>query len=167
MKATALGPLYMDFFSFFGEQSRFWQGLPPQKVSLTSEAYKCPKGLVCGLLTKWEPHFSSLFSLFSLHFLQWMAKILAFSFWFWLLQYISTAESHYIQQCIVKFCSNFEKIKIFECGLLTNGCINAWSGDGKTHGVGKNVCYCSTWLHENEGKWEWHLLPLLSTNFST
>ena len=96
--------------------------LPPQKVSLTSEAYKCPKGLVCGLLIKWEPYFSSLFSLFSLHFLQWMAKILAFSFSFWLLQYISTAASRYIQQSILKFCSNFEKIKIFECGLLTKGC---------------------------------------------
>ena len=52
-----------------------------------------------------------------------MAKILAFSFWSLLLQFISNAESHYKQQSIVKFCSNFEKIKIFECGLLTNGCM--------------------------------------------
>ena len=109
--------------NFFGQQAGFWYGLHLQKVSCIFMAFKCSKGLVCGLLTKKKPHFSSIFSPCGLHFLQKKAKFLAFSFWIWLLQYISTTESHLMQHFITKFCSNLRKFKKVECGLLTNGCI--------------------------------------------
>ena len=71
---------YGLFVDFFHQQAWFWYDLPSHKVSYISMAFKCPKTLNDGMLKKWTPHFSSVFSTFGLYFPQKMSTFSKFSF---------------------------------------------------------------------------------------
>ena len=65
---------------FFGQESGFWQELPPPKVSEIFDVFKCQKRLVCRQRGRGSSHFSSVFSSCGLYFPQQMSTFLKFSF---------------------------------------------------------------------------------------